>query len=87
MTTGLSRSQVRTAAPHHITDSQVNLHLALQLAAWLTTSCYDEQISNWFINARVRLWKPMIEEMYKDEFSEGSAVSRDDDTSGASSSS
>jgi hypothetical protein len=50
----------------------------------------DEQISNWFINARVRLWKPMIEEMYKDEFSEGSAaVSRDDDTSasGASSSS
>ena len=53
----------------------------------MTTSCYDEQISNWFINVRVRLWKPMIEEMYKDEFSEGSAVSRDDDTSGASSSS
>jgi Homeobox KN domain len=25
------------------------------------------QISNWFINARVRLWKPMIEEMYKEE--------------------
>ena len=24
--------------------------------------CY--QVSNWFINARVRLWKPMIEEMY-----------------------
>jgi hypothetical protein len=21
-------------------------------------------VSNWFINARVRLWKPMIEEMY-----------------------
>lgn len=21
------------------------------------------QVSNWFINARVRLWKPMIEEM------------------------
>jgi hypothetical protein len=26
------------------------------------------QVSNWFINARVRLWKPMVEEMYKDEF-------------------
>ncbi|XP_050365974.1 homeobox protein ATH1 [Argentina anserina] len=24
------------------------------------------QVSNWFINARVRLWKPMIEEMYAD---------------------
>jgi hypothetical protein len=30
------------------------------------------QISNWFINARVRLWKPMIEEMYNDEFSQDS---------------
>ncbi|KAG6516646.1 hypothetical protein ZIOFF_027115 [Zingiber officinale] len=25
------------------------------------------QISNWFINARVRLWKPMVEGMYKEE--------------------
>ncbi|KAL6517329.1 hypothetical protein OROMI_033030 [Orobanche minor] len=24
-------------------------------------------VSNWFINARVRLWKPMVEEMYKEE--------------------
>jgi hypothetical protein len=31
----------------------------------LTTSSL--QISNWFINARVRLWKPMIEDMYKEE--------------------
>lgn len=38
------------------------------------------QISNWFINARVRLWKPMIEEMYNDEFSEDS-VSMDDASS------
>lgn len=25
------------------------------------------QVSNWFINARVRLWKPMIEEIHKEE--------------------
>lgn len=25
------------------------------------------QVSNWFINARVRLWKPMVEEMYMEE--------------------
>lgn len=30
-------------------------------------SCYMmDQVSNWFINARVRLWKPMIEEMYSE---------------------
>lgn len=28
------------------------------------------QVSNWFINARVRLWKPMVEEMYQREFQE-----------------
>lgn len=27
-------------------------------------------MSNWFINARVRLWKPMVEEMYKEEFTD-----------------
>ncbi|KAJ3687140.1 hypothetical protein LUZ61_016304 [Rhynchospora tenuis] len=32
------------------------------------TGLSRSQISNWFINARVRLWKPMIEEMYKEEF-------------------
>ncbi|KAB2604578.1 BEL1-like homeodomain protein 3 [Pyrus ussuriensis x Pyrus communis] len=25
-------------------------------------------VANWFINARVRLWKPMIEDIYKEEF-------------------
>lgn len=30
------------------------------------------KVSNWFINARVRLWKPMIEEMYKEEFGDSS---------------
>nr|GFC91156.1 BEL1-like homeodomain protein 1 [Tanacetum cinerariifolium] len=27
-------------------------------------------VSNWFINARVRLWKPMVEEMYLEEIKE-----------------
>ncbi|KAH7276712.1 hypothetical protein KP509_39G018400 [Ceratopteris richardii] len=28
------------------------------------TGLTRNQVSNWFINARVRLWKPMVEEMY-----------------------
>ncbi|GMN35618.1 hypothetical protein TIFTF001_005416 [Ficus carica] len=32
----------------------------------------ETSVSNWFINARVRLWKPMIEEMYKEEFGDSS---------------
>ncbi|CAD6214023.1 unnamed protein product [Miscanthus lutarioriparius] len=65
---------------HPYPDDGEKLRLAV------TTGLSRRQISNWFINARVRLWKPMIEEMYKDEFSEGSAVSRDDDASASSSS-
>lgn len=44
------------------------------------------QVSNWFINARVRLWKPMVEEMYQqevkvgDDDSENIMDSGDDDT-------
>ncbi|XP_010548069.1 PREDICTED: BEL1-like homeodomain protein 6 [Tarenaya hassleriana] len=34
------------------------------------TGLSRSQVSNWFINARVRLWKPMVEEMYKEEFTE-----------------
>ncbi|KAJ3674690.1 hypothetical protein LUZ60_005306 [Juncus effusus] len=38
----------------------------------LRTGLSRNQISNWFINARVRLWKPMIEEMYNEEISDDS---------------
>ncbi|KAK4340728.1 hypothetical protein RND71_039229 [Anisodus tanguticus] len=31
------------------------------------TGLRRSQVSNWFINARVRLWKPMVEEMYTEE--------------------
>ncbi|XVF36045.1 hypothetical protein REPUB_Repub19eG0024700 [Reevesia pubescens] len=45
------------------TDSE-KLMLASQ------TGLSKNQVANWFINARVRLWKPMIEEMYKEEFAD-----------------
>ncbi|XP_071689017.1 BEL1-like homeodomain protein 7 [Rutidosis leptorrhynchoides] len=32
------------------------------------TGLTKSQVSNWFINARVRLWKPMVEEMYQEEY-------------------
>ncbi|KAG2686721.1 hypothetical protein I3760_09G020800 [Carya illinoinensis] len=34
------------------------------------TGLSRSQVSNWFINARVRLWKPMVEEMYMEELKE-----------------
>ncbi|KAB1212932.1 BEL1-like homeodomain protein 11 [Morella rubra] len=36
------------------------------------TGLTKNQVSNWFINARVWLWKPVIEETYKEEFGESS---------------
>ncbi|KAE8712656.1 BEL1-like homeodomain protein 11 [Hibiscus syriacus] len=58
------------------TDSE-KLMLASQ------TGLTKNQISNWFTNARVRLWKPMIEEMYREEIADSS---QDSDSSFANSS-
>ncbi|KAG6397069.1 hypothetical protein SASPL_143230 [Salvia splendens] len=44
------------------------------LRAWLFEHFlhpYPSEVSNWFINARVRLWKPMVEEMYLEDQKEG----------------
>ncbi|XP_076956706.1 BEL1-like homeodomain protein 3 [Bidens hawaiensis] len=40
------------------------------------TGLTRSQIANWFINARVRLWKPMVEDMYKEEFRDEELNSR-----------
>ncbi|KAL0332253.1 UNVERIFIED_CONTAM: BEL1-like homeodomain protein 2 [Sesamum calycinum] len=42
------------------------------------TGLSRNQVSNWFINARVRLWKPMVEEMYQQE-AKDEAVSTEQD--------
>ncbi|MQL84505.1 hypothetical protein Taro_017012 [Colocasia esculenta] len=62
-------------------DSEKQL---LAMKSGLTRS----QVSNWFINARVRLWKPMIEEMYseisrKNRNEEGAGDHRNDANSGS----
>lgn len=44
---------------------------------------YDDalmQVSNWFINARVRLWKPMVEEMYLDETKNQEQITSEDNS-------
>ncbi|RRT76871.1 hypothetical protein B296_00027024 [Ensete ventricosum] len=45
------------------------------LRAWLFEHFLHPLVSNWFINARVRIWKPMVEEMYSEEMKELDAKS------------
>ncbi|XP_039125972.1 homeobox protein BEL1 homolog isoform X2 [Dioscorea cayenensis subsp. rotundata] len=56
----------------HPYPSDVDKHI-LARQTGLTRS----QVSNWFINARVRLWKPMVEEMYLEEVKEQENNSED----------
>ena len=43
-----------------------------------------DQVSNWFINARVRLWKPMVEEMYLEEMKDHELNGSEDKSSKSS---
>ncbi|KAL8170664.1 hypothetical protein V2J09_022468 [Rumex salicifolius] len=49
----------------HPYPSDVDKHILAR-----QTGLSRSQVSNWFINARVRLWKPMVEEMYTEELKE-----------------
>ncbi|GER30801.1 BEL1-like homeodomain 2 [Striga asiatica] len=43
------------------------------------TGLSRNQVSNWFINARVRLWKPMVEEMYQQEAKEEETANEEEE--------
>ncbi|KAJ1257559.1 hypothetical protein BS78_10G005400 [Paspalum vaginatum] len=47
------------------------------------TGLSRSQVSNWFINARVRLWKPMIEDMYMEEEKQQSEAATQNPSGGA----
>ncbi|KAG4134100.1 hypothetical protein ERO13_D08G136100v2 [Gossypium hirsutum] len=49
----------------HPYPSDVDKHILAR-----QTGLSRSQVSNWFINARVRLWKPMVEEIYMEETEE-----------------
>ncbi|KAL3652719.1 hypothetical protein CASFOL_002400 [Castilleja foliolosa] len=49
----------------HPYPSDVDKHILAR-----QTGLSRSQVSNWFINARVRIWKPMVEEMYLEELKE-----------------
>ncbi|KAL5225417.1 hypothetical protein ABZP36_012056 [Zizania latifolia] len=68
----------------HPYPSDVDKHILAR-----QTGLSRSQVANWFINARVRLWKPMVEEMYAEEMkeqegsgqSQGSNLQNDPNTS------
>ncbi|OEL22440.1 Homeobox protein BEL1-like protein [Dichanthelium oligosanthes] len=62
--TGLSRSQVRIFLIARALTSLLRAPTACRVGRCVL---HYWQVSNWFINARVRLWKPMVEEMYSEE--------------------
>ncbi|GJN19995.1 hypothetical protein PR202_gb07316 [Eleusine coracana subsp. coracana] len=62
-TTSGSRVSVILLLTSHERFSSTALHLPPRACCCIP--CV--QVSNWFINARVRLWKPMVEEMYVEE--------------------
>ncbi|CAN0841216.1 Homeobox protein BEL1 homolog [Linum grandiflorum] len=59
----------------HPYPSDVDKHILAR-----QTGLSRSQVSNWFINARVRLWKPMVEELYIEETKDNNIeVDTDDD--------
>ncbi|KAG1339299.1 putative BEL1-like homeodomain protein 9 [Cocos nucifera] len=58
-----------------LTTNQVNKLSFILIASWEIICC---PVSNWFINARVRLWKPMVEEIHSLEMQQLHKVSAGD---------